>query len=292
MFRFNIWRIKNHHVAFIWRIARLRIITCWMLCIAMLSGCQSIHLSSKNYRPALESRYKHKKSDVQDSAPLGAIPKFFKLIIPRDEPLSRYGNPATYKVNGHRYNIMRTAYGYKERGLASWYATKFHSRRTSSGEHYDMYALTAAHKTLPLPTYVRVKNLDNGRVAILKVNDRGPFHPGRIIDLSYGSAVKLGVFPKGTARVEVEALNLKKAGKVSQAHVSSYFLQVGAFSSLKLAEISKRNIAKITRSPVLIVHERRQYLVRVGPIANRKTIDNLKKLLASKGITGTFSLLL
>ena len=126
---------------------------------------------------------------------------------PRQEPKSRYGNPASYEVFGKRYHVLDSAKGYQERGLASWYGTKFHGRRTSSGEPYDMFALTAAHKSLPLPTYVRVTNLENGQSLIVKVNDRGPFHEGRIIDLSYSAAVRLGVYAKGSARVEVVALD-------------------------------------------------------------------------------------
>ncbi len=126
---------------------------------------------------------------------------------PRHEPRSRYGNPDSYEVFGKRYTVLPSAKGYSERGIASWYGTKFHGRRTSSGEPYDMFAITAAHKSLPLPSYVRVTNLENGRSLIVRVNDRGPFHPGRIIDLSYTAAVRLGVYAKGSARVEVTALD-------------------------------------------------------------------------------------
>ncbi len=125
---------------------------------------------------------------------------------PRHEPRSRYGNPDSYEVFGKRYHVLPSAKGYSERGIASWYGTKFHGRRTSSGEPYDMFAITAAHKSLPLPSYVKVTNLENGRSLIVRVNDRGPFHPGRIIDLSYTAAVRLGVYAKGSARVEVTAL--------------------------------------------------------------------------------------
>lgn len=144
----------------------------------------------------------------QDSAP-GHVPIDPWSVpepVPKIEPRSRYGNPANYEVFGKRYRVLESADGYRERGLASWYGTKFHGRRTSSGEPYDMFAITAAHKTLPLPTYVQVRNLENGRSLIVRVNDRGPFHPGRIIDLSYTAAVRLGVYEKGSAKVEVVAL--------------------------------------------------------------------------------------
>ncbi len=123
----------------------------------------------------------------------------------RDEPRSRTGN-GDYSVLGKRYQVMDDQEGYVETGLASYYGTKFHGRRTSSQEVYDMYAFTAAHKTLPLPSFARVTNLDNGKSIIVRVNDRGPFHPGRVIDLSYAAAVKLGYRDKGTARVEVRAV--------------------------------------------------------------------------------------
>ena len=127
--------------------------------------------------------------------------------VPRTEAPSRYGNPDSYVVYGKRFHTRKSSQGYKEKGGASWYGTKFHGRRTSSGEPYDMYAMTAAHKTLPLPSYVEVTNLENGRKVIVRVNDRGPFHDGRIIDMSYAAAVKLGMLGKGTARVEVRAID-------------------------------------------------------------------------------------
>ena len=126
--------------------------------------------------------------------------------VPRTEPRSRYGNRSPYSVLGQSYRVLDSAQGYHERGVASWYGTKFNGRATSSGELYDMCVFSAAHKTLPLPSFVRVKNLDNGRSLIVRVNDRGPFHSGRIMDLSYAAAVRLGVDRTGTARVELEAV--------------------------------------------------------------------------------------
>lgn len=131
----------------------------------------------------------------------------------RDEPRSRAGNK-NYSVLGKRYQVLDNAHGYAEEGLASYYGNKFHGRRTSSQEVYDMYAFTAAHKTLPLPSFARVTNLDNGRSIVVRVNDRGPFHAGRVIDLSYAAAVKLGYRDRGTARVRVEALTEADGGGV------------------------------------------------------------------------------
>ncbi|MEM7468811.1 MAG: septal ring lytic transglycosylase RlpA family protein [Pseudomonadota bacterium] len=128
-------------------------------------------------------------------------------VVPKKEPLSKYGNPESYVVFGKRYYTLKSAAGFKERGIASWYGKKFHGRKTSSGEVYDMYKMTAAHKNLPLPTYVEVRNLDSNKVITVRVNDRGPFHAGRIIDLSYAAAQKLGIVANGTGRVEIRVVD-------------------------------------------------------------------------------------
>lgn len=142
--------------------------------------------------------------------------------VPVDSPKSRYGNPKDYEVMGERYFVLNSAAGYRERGNASWYGTKFHGKRTSSGEPYDMFAMTAAHKTLPLPTYVRVTHAGNGKSVVVKVNDRGPFHVGRIIDLSYAAAAKLDLLGAGSAMVEVETITPGLPQAASPA-----FLEVG-----------------------------------------------------------------
>jgi len=173
--------------------------------------------------------------------------------VPRVEPLSATGN-RPYIALGKRYQPLPTAAGYVARGDASWYGSKFHGRRTSSGEKYDMFAMTAAHPVLPLPTFVRVTNLDNGRAVVVRVNDRGPFLHGRIIDLSYIAAHKLGIAARGTGRVEVRALMpadgaaaatvdaavtvddgvSAAAGEVTTAAAApaqKYLLQVGAYTT-------------------------------------------------------------
>jgi rare lipoprotein A len=132
-------------------------------------------------------------------------------VVPRIEPRSRNGNPPFYDVFGKRYYVLSSSIGYVERGVASWYGPGFHQVRTSTGEPYDMYAMTAAHKTLPLPAYVRVTNLQNGRSVVVRVNDRGPFVGNRIIDLSYTAASKLDMLRNGTAMVEVRSIDLTTA---------------------------------------------------------------------------------
>ncbi len=256
---------------------------------SLLVGCQTNPIDTHQSGNSRQKNAKKSAPSEKDGAPSGPLPSFFKKVFPSREPLSRYGNPGTYKVDGRTYQVMTSSSGYRARGIASWYGTKFHSKRTSSGEAYDMYALTAAHKTLPLPTYIRVKNLSNGRVAIVRVNDRGPFHSDRIIDLSYAAAVKLGVFPKGTAPVEIEALSVKGSGK---AHVAHYYLQTGAFSSAKLAQSLRAKLSKLTASPVFVEKYKQRFIVKVGPFANKRMADNLKSTLAKKGISGTFTVLL
>ena len=202
--------------------------------------------------------------------------------VPANEPLSRYGNPASYTVLGKTYHVMDNSAGFVQRGDASWYGTKFHGRNTSSGEPYDMYAMTAAHKTLPLPTYVEVHNLQNGRKAIVKVNDRGPFHPGRIIDLSYAAAHKLGIAGTGTAPVEIRAINTSalnlKTDKVilppseSDRYDGQIHVQVAAMAT----EMAAEEVAEDLRSKhfnsvrvhVTESNGKKFYRVRIGPIPN------------------------
>ena len=145
---------------------------------------------------------RHRVIPVED-LDLAKIPD----AVPKVEPHSANGNPDSYVEDGQRYWVIPNAKGYAERGLASWYGPNFHGNRTSSGEPYDMYKMTAAHKTLPLPTYLRVTNLENNRSIVVRVNDRGPFKKGRIIDLSYVAAAKLGIVGNGTATVEIHALD-------------------------------------------------------------------------------------
>ena len=240
----------------------------------------------------------------RDGAPgrdidVSAIPD----AVPRPEPRSRYGNPSSYEVFGKRYYVKDSSTGYTERGIASWYGTKFHGRRTSSGETYDMYAMTAAHKSLPLPTYARVTHLRNGRSIVVKINDRGPFHEGRIIDLSYVAARKLGVVASGTAPVEVVALTpgrpepqLQEARAVPQPLApppgtggnASLYLQVGAFSSRLNAERLSDRLQDIELPGIEIQQsysdQRPVYRVRIGPLVSVEDADRMAQSLTRFGI--------
>ncbi len=230
--------------------------------------------------------------------------------VPKAEPLSRYGNPVSYVVYGKRYYTLPSSKGYKERGLASWYGTKFHGKRTSSGEPYDLYGMTAAHKTLPLPTYVEVTNLNNDRSVIVKVNDRGPFHGDRLIDLSYTAAVKLGIVGNGTGEVEVESIDTATLttdsatgsatgtaavvaaaaapGPVSRPDDALLYLQAGAFSNRENAERLQEKIRSENIGAVRIVENTVDnttfYKVQVGPLANDAAVDQTTRALETLGI--------
>lgn len=189
----------------------------------------------------------------------------------RHERPTKRGNPASYTVLGKTYQVMNSGAGYNATGYASWYGRKFHGRLTSSGEPFDMYQLTAAHRTLPIPTYARITNLDNGRTTVVRINDRGPFHDDRIIDLSYAAAVKLGFAAVGTARVRVEVL---EPGE-------DYVLQAGAFSDLGRADRLKAALNSLTGTPAYVVKVSGEslYRVRLGPVRGRSEAERLKEMI-------------
>lgn len=242
-------------------------------------------------------------NEVTDSAPSGSVGRLPDDAIPRPEPKGRYGNGPVYEVFDVKYTVMDSAYGYKERGVASWYGKKFHGELTSSREVYDMYAMTAAHKTLPLPTYVQVRNLSNNKTVVVRVNDRGPFVDNRIIDLSYSAALKLDVVQNGTGLVEVTAINFdepKSDRPTSQttaaatraapaaAPASRIFIQVGAFGSIDNAS---RRYSTLKRNGIsdAAIHEDKSssppiYRVRIGPIDGVAEYDEIAGQLAGLGI--------
>jgi len=239
--------------------------------------------------------------------------------VPRKEPRSRYGNPETYEVFGRTYRVKRSAKGHVERGIASWYGPGFHAERTSSGEPYDMYAMTAAHKTLPIPVYVRVTNLENGRSVVVRVNDRGPFVGDRIIDLSYTAAHKLDMTRKGTALVEIRVIEpgddspppsvplpiatataantpvppapvatASVAGPSAVIGVSSRFLQTGSFSARANAEAMRQRLAdsgiRNTLVREALVGDRTVFRVQVGPLDGALEADDMIERLRIAGV--------
>jgi len=236
-------------------------------------------------------------SEVHDGAPARA-PKDMQTgdAIPRSEAPSRYGNPVSYVVNGRRYHTLKSARGFVEKGVASWYGTKFHGRRTSSGEPYDMYLMTAAHKTLPLPSYVEVTNLNNGRSAVVRVNDRGPFHENRIIDLSYAAAKKLGIVANGTGLVEIRTVGPEyHAAPVPPVRMArdrsgqvNFRIQVGAFFERLNAERLYQRLKLVFGTLALIDQVRSQgrplFRVQLGPLADVAQSDQIVTRLLALGL--------
>jgi rare lipoprotein A len=214
--------------------------------------------------------------------------------VPKCEPKSKYGNPKTYCVRGHCYRVMQSSVGYVERGIASWYGTRFHAQKTSNRENYDMLAMTAAHKTLPLPTYLQVTNLQTGQHAIVRVNDRGPFVANRLIDLSYVAAKKIGVTPKGTALVEIRSIDPHHpsyAQPKPQIGAARIYVQVGAFAVHANAEHAAAHLRQKVDLPVLLCEYTKDgqtlYRVRTGPLPNVEAADALNARLVQQGLSKT-----
>jgi rare lipoprotein A len=206
----------------------------------------------------------------------------------KSQPLSRYGNLVNYQVKGKEYKVKKQVSNFKQQGIASWYGPNFHKKRTSSGETYDMYQMTAAHKTLPLPCYVKVKNLENGREVVVKVNDRGPFHGDRIIDLSYAAAEKLNILANGTAKVEINIIPTAQ----KEAKKPSWFIQTGAFSQQALASKMAENIQRVlAENQVKILEKNQIYLVNLGPFEDKEAVSRVKEQLGSIGINESFTFL-
>ena len=203
-----------------------------------------------------------------------------KDAVPTAEPRARYGNHSPYEVFGKTYTVMPSSKGYREKGTASWYGSKFHGRRTSSGEPYDMHLATAAHKSLPLPTYAEVTNLDNGRKVIVKVNDRGPFKDDRIIDMSYGAALRLDMIKTGTARVEVRAIEVGGGSefadtKPAKTVTSDTWLQAGAYSRKDGARQMAGKLEQSGLSPVSVREVDGLYRVWLGPYASASEAERV-----------------
>lgn len=204
---------------------------------------------------------------------------------PHHEPKSRYGNMSTYTVRGKQYHVLPSAHGFHQRGTASWYGTKFNGQLTSSREPYDMWAMTAASRTLPLPTYVRVTNLENHRQIIVRVNDRGPFHSDRILDLSYAAAKKLGMMAKGTATVEVAAIE-PETHPITASDPHRHYLQVGIFKSYPNAQTLRHQLLQYTNKSIVIYPKTTQtpyYRVLVGPYVTKSQLATVKHYLNEHG---------
>jgi len=245
--------------------------------------------------PANNSRY----SIEQDRAPtrpmdLTSVPE----VVPGPVRRTLAGNRSPYEVLGKTYYVLPTEAGYSQRGIASWYGEKFHGHKTSNGEIFSMYEVSAAHKSLPIPSFLKVTNLDNNRSIVVRVNDRGPFHGDRIIDLSYAAALKLGYAHRGTTRVQLDAVIVNEpiankdqsASKEVLEILSSpeIFLQVGAFSDIKSAESVSNKLRKMTSRPVFIRSIKNSkndilHRVRIGPVDDSNEIQQItQRLVAAK----------
>ncbi len=238
-----------------------------------------------------DSRYRDGSDSVPDD-----VPDVSKLIepVPKVEPRSLYGNKSPYTVLGHTYNVLPSARDYDERGIASFYGNKFHGYKTSNLETYDMYAFTAASTTLPLPSYARVTNLENGKSVIVRVNDRGPFHDNRLIDLSYAAAVKIGIWPRGTGLVEVRGIDPAHPGQelpppaaVTSGHPGIY-LQVGAFADVANANRLAQRLRQASLGTVQVVDSvvngRQLRRVRIGPLASVERADEVSHRIEQMGL--------
>src|SRR3990167_1216207 len=266
-----------------------------LLCLLVLSACT--HITRKDGPPNFP---------VDETRIPNALPKA--------EAHSKYGNPHSYAVFGKRYYTLRSSKNYEAVGVASWYGTKFHKQRTSSGEPYDMLAMTAAHKTLPLPTYAQVINLHNHRSIVVKINDRGPFAGNRLIDLSYVAAKKLGVTGHGTALVKVKAIDPiaywnqatavpanviaentpRKKSVILHALKNSskaVYVQVGAFRNRMHAERLKNRLIHYITAPVKIAFSphvaKNLYRVQIGPIMDPATVKRIHYRLKQIGLIGS-----
>jgi rare lipoprotein A len=282
--------------------------TRWALAVMLLpllTGCGHRQTTKPGHAPAAAgpaAPHNGRYALDHDSTP-STVPDISKIAepVPKVEARSQYGNKSPYSVLGESYTVLPSCKDYVERGIASWYGNKFNGYTTSNFEHYDMYAYSAASKVLPLPCYVRVTNLQTGRSAIVRVNDRGPFVANRIIDLSYVAAVKLGVWPGGTAMVEVRGIDpehpQRAAEPVRTAAVSSspqktpkpeLYLQVGAYAEAGNAERAAAKVRAAHVGDVRVVDAsvegRPLHRVRVGPLKDVEEADRLTARLRQLGL--------
>ena len=211
---------------------------------------------------------------------------------PRALAKSRYGNPQTYHVMGKTYHVLPTSKNYKAKGIASWYGTKFHGRLTSTREPYDMFAMTAASPVLPIPSFVRVTNIKNGKSVVVKVNDRGPFAGNRIMDLSYAAAKKLGYIRTGTALVEVTSLNMGRPEP--SANAAKLYLQIGSYPTLAKAQSAAKHVhSSIDRATseiqVAQIRGKTWYRLQLGPMKHTRTAEQIYRQVQELGYNDAYT---
>ncbi|MDR1057073.1 MAG: septal ring lytic transglycosylase RlpA family protein [Coxiellaceae bacterium] len=252
-----------------------------IFCLTQLSGCGVVH----------NQGVKHDGPPAVDNIKVSKL----KDAVPRVEPLHPYGT-RDYVLGGRYYRVLKSAKGYVKRGYASWYGSKFHGRETSTQERYNLYAMTAASPELPLPSYVQVTNLRNGKKIIVRVNDRGPFNadPNRILDLSYAAAKKLDFVNSGVIPVKIMAIDPTKWGAESRTDSKKFaqtksidqkqiFLQIGAFAKLDNAKQLSNKVNAIISKPIRIEHKHDLYRVHIGPLASSHQCDQIKSFLKQNG---------
>ena len=291
-----------------------------MLCLAF--SCLLLLISGCSSKPA--SRYSIK----QDTAPnfkYGEIE--YPEIVPAFEPYNKWTS-RPYKVLGKHYTPIATGLGFEQKGSASWYGQKFHGHKTANGEVFDMFALTAAHKTLPLPSFIKVSNLDNGKTAIVRVNDRGPFHGNRVLDLSYGAAKKLGYHKHGVARVKIEVIHVGENGdirlgnrsdtfsyeegelianipiiepnpaqtatipvddEIVEAEQTGFFVQVMAMSNGEKARSLATGLSNLLQVPNMVPKIANIYKLQLGPLVNEQKANNIIQELKKIGFEQAFT---
>jgi rare lipoprotein A len=236
---------------------------------ALLAGCSSAPPYEESapvlsVPPGKGGYYKDDGPHENPPANAAQVPD----AVPRAEPLHRYAN-RPYTVFGRDYQPLARLQPFRQRGLGSWYGKRFHGQKTASGEIYDMYAMTAAHPTLPIPSYVRVTHVGSGRSVVVRVNDRGPFHPGRIIDLSYAAALRLGYIQAGHAEVELESI---LPGEPQKQAAAAVYVQLGAFSSRENAESLRARLAQELawlKDAVQVLLAGNLWRLQVGPYGSR-----------------------
>ncbi len=255
------------------------------LALLGLAACSSApeQGQGKNQDDAYDRETAGGRYSLRQDKPPGKAPNLdhVKDAVPRYEPYTRQGNK-NYNVWGQDYEVWQEVENYQDEGMASWYGAKFHGYHTSNGEVYDMYTMTAAHKNLPLPSFVRVTNKENGKQVIVRVNDRGPFHDGRVIDLSYAAAYKLGMLNTGTAPVRVELIKVAPSGnerRLAQAADGRHIQLLATRSADKAKELAAR-LSKEYGFPARVERQSEWYRLQMGPIPANKTQDTLTRLLA------------
>ncbi len=251
-----------------WQIIKVPIIVLWVL---VLGACSVVQREPQDGGPPAPVDVSH----IPDAQPAPVV-------------RTRAGNAGVYTVLGKTYRVMADSKGYRERGVASWYGTKFHGRRTANGEVYDMFAMTAAHKTLPIPSYVRVTHVGNGRSVVVKINDRGPFHDNRIIDLSYAAARKLGVDATGVGLVDVVDITPENNQGVRQVNVTPRPTVVpsAATGAIATPAVTPAAVVPVVtqplgNSPQALVDSSNLLYIQIGAFQQRQTALSLQAQVAS-----------